>query len=777
MFKKKKSSGGKGNFNPKEFLIQHVEKLIFGVVALLSLGLVYMGLSTKSYPSNKTPETMKNEVVSVANKVKEDHWKEMLKADPKDRDVKPDFAPKVIQSRQPILPSNRDIAIVPSDGNSTIRRTDPTLLAPTKLEAKYYYGPIALTSKNDPLEKLEDAKKPEDKPAPAPKPGRGPAGGGAPPGYGGAGGAPPGYGGGGPPGGLGGMGMGGMGLGAGDPNKRILSPGYDHGFQFGMKTYPDSGATAAPAEPAAGEAKKHRIAISRGFVAVTALAPHEELEDSYKKALARADGYMEGRDHPVYQGFEVQRVEITDPTKEIAEADWKPLPKSATEEFKEFAKNWVGSCTEVHPDTWTDSNLSMPIPPMLLNDFKKYARHSEIPTSLKTETETETEAPAESGSYGSGMGGMAGMSGMMGGGAPAGYGGGGPPSGYGGGAAGGPPSGYGGGASGPPAGYGGGSGPPSGYGGMGSMGNMGIPAAPSADAPKKLASTKYKLVRFFDFQAEPGKVYKYRVRLVMYDSNFPEWVSLQPKPSTLAKEVMTRIQALKDAKDVAAGNETTSSSGATKRKSRRETEWSQPSEPIATLKPAMIYSAEVKGNMSATDKNELYESAPLKAEAVFAEFEAKRALYIPIKNELERGAVFALKKGNAEIIHPITKAIKVLKDAKASSLVAVIDVRGVVPLKMGNASRDPLKTGSEVVSFDTQTGQLVISREFDDYTNYHMYTQPDQTAVGPLGGGLKVTASSGGASAPMGGAPMGGAGKPGASGPGASSGGSAPDSN
>ena len=45
-------------------------------------------------------------------------------------------------------------------------------------------------------------------------------------------------------------------------------------------------------------------------------------------------------------------------------------------------------------------------------------------------------------------------------------------------------------------------------------------------------------------------------------------------------------------------------------------------------------------------------------------------------------------------------------------------------------------TGGEVVSFDAATGQLVVSREFEDFTDFNMAVKPDQPAVGPLGGGM-----------------------------------------
>ena len=259
------------------------------------------------------------------------------------------------------------------------------------------------------------------------------------------------------------------------------------------------------------------------------------------------------------------------------------------------------------------------------------------------------------------------------------------------------------------------------------------------DIPKKLPSTKYKLVRFYDFTAQPGKVYKYRVRLLMYDPNYPEWISIKPASSTLANDVLKRVRALesKEPKDAGVAMMPQSgTAGPTKRASRRETEWSAPSKAILTSMPAAVYLAKVEE----------------KLECAFVDFDATRGIYVPRKENLDqyfRGLVFgtpAKVKGKEvpiEIIHPVKRVIKALKDFKSTNFVTLIDLKGYAPLTMGNASKDPIKTGAEVVSFDPSTGQLVISREFENFTNFHKFTQPDLPAVGPLGGGLSVGGGAG----------------------------------
>ena len=68
-------------------------------------------------------------------------------------------------------------------------------------------------------------------------------------------------------------------------------------------------------------------------------------------------------------------------------------------------------------------------------------------------------------------------------------------------------------------------------------------------------------------------------------------------------------------------------------------------------------------------------------------------------------------------------------------MVTVVDTKGLTPLIAGSA-KDPIKTGAEIVSFDPLTGQLIISREFDNFTSFNMFAHPYLPAVGPLGGGL-----------------------------------------
>jgi hypothetical protein len=143
---------------------------------------------------------------------------------------------------------------------------------------------------------------------------------------------------------------------------------------------------------------------------------------------------------------------------------------------------------------------------------------------------------------------------------------------------------------------------------------------------------------------------------------------------------------------------------------------------------------------------------------------------------LTRGHIIAgshkPNKDGYEFVHPITKVLKVTKKVREdvgpkiniqlpNVLVTVIDVGGGLPLRF-NSSRDELISGGEVICFDAKTGQLVVGREFEDYTDYNAAVKPDEPAIGALGAGMGGAA--GGASGYGGEGSGSGSGMPGAPG-------------
>jgi hypothetical protein len=752
----KPSSRGSGKaFDPKEFMLLHVEKFLFALIALIAVGLIYLGATKEGFESKKDPKTLSNQSAETIRRIGEDHWNKIK--DESDRvkgitDVAGGYAGKTFDSTKPMFPVA--IGIDPGDPNRMReRRIDPDIFPAKNLEVKYFFGPIVDSSSNaqrvaiaEALSKLPDAKVKEEKEKKDPRGSRGTGLGGRPPGM-------PGPGGGMPPG------MGGLGQPASPTGSRkYLAAGYDRGFP--------SHTLAAPADK-----KKLLIARDVGVVSVMALAPHQDLEVEYRNKLAKAGSVMPGRDTPYYVGFEVQRAEVTDnPSKELQEADWVALPNAGSEILKERAKSsWLGTNSDVAVPDWTMPNLTMPIPPVLLKDYRPYVTHSEIPKI--GETSAVAPPPGSMGGFGGGddgvesgsEGGMAGLGGAAGfGGAPPGYGGG--P-----GAGGGAPPGYGGLGGGPPSGYGGGSGGMAGpgMGGMGGMAGMGGSGAgfipPTAETPTQLPSTKYKLVRFYDFETKTNRVYRYRVRLLMYDPNFPEAASIQPRSSMLdvASGTLKRVQELLEKERNAQAAEKQAAEkkeeGKTpyKRNSFRPTAWSEASPPVSTVRTSEGFLGEPKMVYSADKEQKLYEASPPRAEVLVADWDSSNAIYVPRHDTVSRGFVFGMlqreggKEVPLEIIHPITKVIKSLAEPKTRNLTAVIDLTGFSNLESKLPKDGHLKSGAKGVVFDPEAGRIIVLREFDDFGGYGMHSAPEKPAIGPLGGPLKLDGGS--ASGGMGG--------------------------
>ena len=669
MSKKKKSSGSKSNFNPKEFLILHVEKLVFGLIAAIACLVMYFGFNTTPFPSEKTPEKLQAQATQVSGKIKENHNDVIMKEE--GRKVDPIYAKSALNTRvikDPVAHASNPMGA--SKTSTSSKRGDPGLLAPEHLEASYFYGAVARLSTNpDPLDKLDDAKKPEEKVKPDNNNnekgfgGKGKGGSSSSSSAGGGSSMPAG----GMEGnmaGSSGMGMG-MGMGGdGDSpvaGQRRLSPLYDLGYKLGMRTFPETSTAFGAVGDGPNAAKpdaapKKPVAFALGLVCVTALAPHEEMEENYKKQFYEVVGYTPGRDTPNYIGFEAQRAEVSaaNPDKEIAESDWVALPKASPAPFKEMLKVLSGTASEVHLPDMVEPNISMPIPPILLADYRKYASNSVL-TELEEKENGALGSPSASG-FSGGMGSGKGMSSGSSSGS----------SGLDGGEAGSVGSAPGAGAMGMPGGsssMGMAGGMSKGRGGSssssgGSYQDNNAAANVVMELPKQLPSTKYKLVRFYDFNPPVGKIFKYRVRLLMYDSNHPEWVSFKPAASTLNNEALKRVQSLEieESKEVPKAG---APAGPVKRVCQRETSWSAPTKPILIVKPASVFIAKGEG------KEE-------KMESVFVDFEKERAIDVPRKELVEAGLVFGTplrakgKETPIDIIHPIKKVIKALKEFRST---------------------------------------------------------------------------------------------------------------
>lgn len=836
MFGKKSSSGGKSK--PKKsvkqgpkvnFFAAHAEKLVLGLVVGLLSFLVYEGFGGKTYDQSRQPNQLAEKATSISNNIRNgDPWPVLKEKVPAEHS----FTPKTEAARQPT--DEKIYGAFPmggAGGQPFVKRGDPTLMPPTKIVGQSVVGLIAVEAADDyvdPFEDFEDAVKLKGKASggSSGKPNRNQKG---------SEGSMGGYGdmaSGGSVGSGGGMAdMGGYGQGGG--NKRHFPSKYNRGFTLGgaaggmgmgsgsgmgemamgsmgdMASGGSAGSMASPMGGAVGGAvggglngaarprpKKYKAEVLI-FNAVTALVPHEDLIKEYDAKLRESASFNAMRDKPIYLNFEYQRCEVNagQPDK------WDDKPLGSAREQLAMMKKWLPTKPQTIPEVIDmasyDRALTMPIPPLLMQDYRKFAKHPDIDWIWDAGmNQVQVQAPVNDGNQTDnneqllpgerpgGMGGMGSGSGMMGGsmGSMGGYGdmasggsaGGMDPSmgmagsmgGYGdmasGGSAGGMDSGMMGGSMG-------------GYGGSGSMGGYGMGGSMA------FMPAKYKMIRFYDplKPSDIGKTFKYRVRVTMEDPNYPSDTLAQAPPANdLEPQVFERVSAARaiddpivekyrlenvKARQVALANKTAPKLKFHTRK-KRDTDWSEPSKGIYVRGYDDVYVNKM-GKKQANPE----------VDAVIVRLDIKKGAYVPmyffvedeeaLKKQAEekdkdakppkiakvtvppfrRGAVVALGTPlTTQFAHPITNVIKRWAGYEEFSKGwnTVVDVRGGEPLAGNKAQEDPLTDNVEMMMLMSD-GRVEVSSEFDDVPQYRGFTFADEREAAEKGTGSAAGGTAG----------------------------------
>ncbi len=665
----------------KDFFLNHFEKMILALVILGSGFLIYTGSQKPDFLDKKQPEAL----ASQANSVKSD--------------IDLNHNDKILPERRPTFDivketARLDSAVDPLDytlpkswtgksPNSVVRRLDPKLIAPQSLIVHSVATSIAIRGSRteddtyalaalenaEPLEKKEKPKRRERRSRTR-----------------GAGGAD-------------GMEemmdemMGGeemdmmeemMGeMGTGDGGASGPNRMFNSSHDLGMR--PTATADNANPEPSIG-----------WFIAGSAVVPHRELYEAYKQALQDADQFDPRRDTPFYYDMQVQRADVTDKsTDQLVDADWSDV-WDRTLYTKLAAFRWSGFAPEVVPSDYRDDALTMWIPPVLLDDHRSFSLHPLVPEmsqselkrqqgnteeeeditefTMEMEDDTELVAPGQRSN-----GGMDDM-----------------------------------------------------YGGMGmdmgmemeDMGMndgmmMGMGMAMMGRGALEADPVDYKLIRFYDFAGfknspKYGRKYVYRVRYAVNDPNFPFSEKLQPRVSSLAPDVATRVQslmanALKDGK----------------RTFRRWSDWSETTEAIGlpTLEQYFVGPIE-RGSVSTlkvAGKDVEYARDDPKAKILASRYDLQTGARIPIEIEATEGTVLSKKVESADVVDPITLTVKKMPDAELISGTTIVDMEGGTPLSITKELTSP----GMMLLFD-QSGQLIVADEISDQQMFRAYTYAEE---------------------------------------------------
>ncbi|QDU91197.1 hypothetical protein Pla175_46170 [Pirellulimonas nuda] len=301
---------------------------------------------------------------------------------------------------------------------------------------------------------------------------------------------------------------------------RRASRGAESEYGLNPEDDPDVRAVEAAVRPAGVSLSGGEKVEVVSCAVVVAKVPIEKQYLKYQSTFQDAKGYDPTRDTPKYLGYFVQRAEVTggelqwedarlrngkSPTGQgLAAVTEKTLPY--------FVYDWVSPMEAPEDGRYVHPLLTLPLPPRVGQDWGPEVVHPDIPLAVDAELDEDfgeeelPDAPLEGGSlFGGGAAGGFGDSFGGRGGGGGGFGGE-----YGG------RGGGGGGFGGEYGGRGGGGGDFGGeYGGRGGGGG----GAMGFDGGNFEPQAPEVMLRFIDFNVEPGRKYKYRVQLVLVDVN------------------------------------------------------------------------------------------------------------------------------------------------------------------------------------------------------------------------------------------------------------------
>lgn len=665
----------------QEFLFNHVEKIVLGVVALMLALFVYMGTQLEGMTGEITsPDKLldKSRVTNTQLNA-EDRWKEFAQT----RDVPKDVAEKTLTVLKPTKSEDYAPKIaydLPHIPRAKLR-DDPKIYAPLHIKVAALRGPLAI--------KREDAMGPGGGGPLAGGPVKDPLSGDLPVGT--VPGSSP-YGEMtrpvGPPGGLSGE--------RPSPTTKDKKKKGPNVAEYDYSSSPPVDMPAMnPGGPTPGGAVRGRtegyapggadstFAAGKAVV-VMAAVPWQQQFDEYQRVLAEALDFRPERDYPQYLGFVVQRADVTaDPDAAADKLKWEePLKWAAAR--KMTTEVWQGFPMELIDPDWCDVALTQPAPPFMFRDLTDALLHPEFPLLADALAEMQAEAdprnqarqrqqnqPASDDPFGGSSSDVRGSE-----------------------------------LYGPTSGSGMRTKSPFQHwqgtqqgGGRGPEGMIGPGSGPGLTMKALTDSIrKYKLLRFTDTTVQPGKIYRYRVKVALEDPNKPRNAALEPLVTSLDSKVKNRLAQL------AAG-----------KSSFLTSDWSEVS-PAVELPPAdHFYAVAATPPKLQQIRDDLpqFIDKDASAKTLVVLWSEKKSVDVPGVTDVSRGTALTFVK-DAEVLHPVTATPRKISDFSFNTEAVVADINGGETIKARNLQdSSSLKTPGEMLVFDDQGRWHVLDETYD----------------------------------------------------------------
>jgi hypothetical protein len=733
--KKAKFDFGEGGL--QGFCIRHVEKFVLGVVAVLLVGFLYMGMQAPALESTKSPDGLATVVKNAENTLNKTKWDE-VKVE-KESKVKFTTEKDVLDVQAPVDASGYPIVqIINRPPYPRLRpRTDPKILAPVNIRVTPYYGALHVGEGEDPQSSLS--------PVAA-------------------------------------VGGGRRRLGEGTYKPDQPSGAYKSSNMVVITAAVPYGKQSREYETAFANSPDYRLMDRDDVQYLWATLERAEVQadsDVPKKAdwkpISKSADWQK---YAAIVGEATQDASVDSVTKESRFAITQPVPPLLNTDLtaalahpdiplrKPVDPNKVGlpapvgeeaeegvelppDAGEMPEDTGDAPAGDEPPDSTSLLDRALEESYTVTARQLPTMRQGKKPKPGKPGKFGktgSGMGSM--MPGPSGGSPTGSMGGSGGPPGSSGGMMGmpGPPTGSMGGSGGPPGSSGGmmpGMGAMQGMQGMMGMQGMksgmqnnilGLPGALN----QQRHVVPWKLVRFVDATAEPGKKYKYRIRVSIHDPNRPRAPIPAPESNFLAVDVKERLRKLDEQDKKAKAKEPTY---------WRNSDYSEASSAVSLPQFTTVLASGTTGQSNVTlvaDGRELDCPAGDQTLTVLAiSWDKDYATHVPGETAVTHGSVMYFNKkaltkdeSNKErplhILNPLAGDLRVVKnDYTWKSPTQVLDIQGGVTLKgisRGSGARTP-KSASEALLVD-ESGNLVVIDELASFKAYGEFTYAGDADAG-----------------------------------------------
>jgi len=422
------------------------------------------------------------------------------------------------------------------------------------------------------------------------------------------------------------------------------------------------------------------------FASVTALVPYKTQFENFQTCFPETNrDFDPNRDRPNYLAWELQRALITDPS---AEPQWKLLKRKTTSSNAQVGSEMImsGPAGEVIDQRYRHDLLTQPMPNLLLRDLDRYGRHPEVPraTNLgmyglgeqENATELETEEADEEQEFMPGI--QGGQMGLGGGGYGGGY-------------------------------RGGGIG---GYQGAGEMGFEGGMAMYGGRGFGQSRLPDFLMFRYVDLEVEPGKAYRYRLRLWVEDPNQPGPGKPTPAARSLDQSVKDRLAKLPKRKV----NDPTTGAKIKLPQFWRLAEWSEPSSIVrislghkmlvGTATPQLIKTIRGEG------QSLRYRAREPSAQMMVLQWDREHIANLPAEKPMPLGGVGYLKQ-DTELLDG--QRLKKLEDYRFTSTTVVVDIGGGEEL-----GKLDLTAPGEVLIWNAQ-GDLIVLDELNDAEEFALF--------------------------------------------------------